>query len=804
MTRQNSSTSRQRTTRRAFLFERLETRECMAADSGLSLLSRLASSGGQPMGPTPPADYGMSALEGKLDEQLVGQLAMSALAGEAEGEGPALAPPPSLYDPVNDPLTNILTDGEVELLLARGAAASATEDAIIAIVDRNGRILGVRTEDDVVANFAGDTNGLVFAIDGAVAKARTAAFFANGEAPLTSRTIRNLSQSTITQREVESNPTVPNPAADNPFDPASPLARTFGPGFVAPIGVGGHFPQGIPHTPPVDLFGIEHQSRDSLVHPGLDGVKGSGDDIALASRFNVDPAFVPAGKELFAPESYGVESNLLPHAQARGIATLPGGIPIYKFVGGRLELVGGIGVFFPGPDGFATFEQNFKHARTLPDGRPQKNEQRLNAPKVLEAEWIAYAAVGGVRFLVPPSGTFKTGNGSVGVLNGVAPVPGIGLPFGRIDLVGITLEIFGPNPTATNRQTGVDTLIKKGWQVGRGDPLSGDNQPVTGGGAFFQDGLSVPEGWLVTPHASPSGSSTLTAADVTRIIEQGIDEARLTRAAIRLNLKNVRNGFAQPGAITRMVFAVADRDGNVLGLYRMFDATVFSIDVAVAKSRNTAYYANANLLEDADKVDDDLLLFNGQATAAQLRRALSRFDGVNNHLADLNPNATTSAKYVPLDGLAFTNRTFRFLAEPRYPAGVDGSLPGVFSSLLTQGINRSTAENWLLGPANAPLASSFFTVFGFDAFHLGRNFHSTANIANQNGVVFFPGSSPLYLGGLQGGFGVSGDGVDQDDVVTFMGHKGYDAPANLRADRVFYRGVRLPFQKFNRNPQGGV
>jgi hypothetical protein len=183
---------------------------------------------------------------------------------------------------------------------------------------------------------------------------------------------------------------------------------------------------------------------------------------------------------------------------------------------------------------------------------------------------------------------------------------------------------------------------------------------------------------------------------------------------------------------------------------------------------------------------------------------LSRFDGVNNHLADLNPNATTSAKYVPLDGLAFTNRTFRFLAEPRYPAGVDGSLPGVFSSLLTQGINRSTAENWLLGPANAPLASSFFTVFGFDAFHLGRNFHSTANIANQNGVVFFPGSSPLYLGGLQGGFGVSGDGVDQDDVVTFMGHKGYDAPANLRADRVFYRGVRLPFQKFNRNPQGGV
>ena len=772
--------------------------------AGFSFASFLASSAGRSIGPEPPDDFASASNDEVLSQPVLSaQTCPSPFTGPAFS-GPVAAPAPSLYDPVNDPLSSTLTDGEVELLLARAAAASASEDAIMAVVDRNGRILGVRTEQDVVDEFFGDTAGLAFAIDGAVSKARTAAMFANGQAPLTSRTIRNISQSTITQREVESNPTVPNPLTDDPFDPASPLARTFGPGFVAPIGVGGHFPQGISHTPAVDLFGIEHQNRDSLIHPGLDGVKGSGDDIPLARRFNVDPAFVPAGKELFAPESYGVQSTLVPHAQSRGFATLPGGIPIYKFVGGTLQMVGGIGVFFPGPFGYATFEQNFQHARTLPGGKPQTNEQRLNAPKVLEAEWIAYAAVGGVRFLTPPSNTFKTGNGSVGVLNGVAPVPGIGLPFGRIDLVGITLEIFGPNPTATNRQTGVDTLIRKGWQVGRGSPLSGDNQPVTGGGAFFQDGLPVPEGWLVTPHASPSGASSLTAADVTRIVEQGIDEARLTRAAIRLNLKNIKNGFAQPGAITRMVFAVSDRDGNVLGLYRMFDATVFSIDVAVAKSRNTAYYANAALLEDADKVDDDLLLFGGQATAQQLQRAQSRFDGVNNHLADLNPNRTTFAKYSPLDGLAFTNRTFRFLAEPRYPAGVDGTLPGVFSSLLTQGINRSTAENWLLGPANAPLAASFFTVFGFDAFHIGRNFHSTTNIANQNGVVFFPGSSPLYLGGLQGGFGVSGDGVDQDDVVTFRGHKGYDPPDHLRADRVFYRGVRLPFQKFLRNPQGGI
>ena len=76
-------------------------------------------------------------------------------------------------------------------------------------------------------------------------------------------------------------------------------------------------------------------------------------------------------------------------------------------------------------------------------------------------------------------------------------------------------------------------------------------------------------------------------------------------------------------------------------------------------------------------------------------------------------------------------------------------------------------------------------------------------MANQNGIVFFPGSTALYKTQiLVGGFGISGDGVDQDDVVTAAGLVGYAPPQKLRVDNVFYRGVRLPFQKFNRNPQG--
>ena len=92
-------------------------------------------------------------------------------------------------------------------------------------------------------------------------------------------------------------------------------------------------------------------------------------------------------------------------------------------------------------------------------------------------------------------------------------------------------------------------------------------------------------------------------------------------------------------------------------------------------------------------------------------------------------------------------------------------------------------------------------MLGFDAFTPGRNFRNPVNIANQNGVIFFPGSSALYSGStIVGGFGVSGDGVDQDDVVTYYGQVGFNAPQNLRADMYYVRSTRLPYQKFPRNP----
>ena len=71
-------------------------------------------------------------------------------------------------------------------------------------------------------------------------------------------------------------------------------------------------------------------------------------------------------------------------------------------------------------------------------------------------------------------------------------------------------------------------------------------------------------------------------------------------------------------------------------------------------------------------------------------------------------------------------------------------------------------------------------------------------------ILIFPGSTPVYKGPavLVGGLGVSGDGVAQDDVVTFRAAAGYAPPsAVLRADQVRFAGVRLPFIEFDRNPE---
>ncbi|MGH9530203.1 MAG: GlcG/HbpS family heme-binding protein [Terriglobales bacterium] len=239
-------------------------------------------------------------------------------------------------------------------------------------------------------------------------------------------------------------------------------------------------------------------------------------------------------------------------------------------------------------------------------------------------------------------------------------------------------------------------------------------------------GTLPPSGYLV----GPSAGAALSQSDVDEIIMNAVATANMTRAVIRLPI----------GSTARMTIAVSDLDGTLLGLYRMPDGTVFSVDVAASKARNVVWFSTVGV-------------------------------------KDL-PGVPT--------GTAVTNRTVSFGAQPMFPPGIDGSGDGPFFPLYQYDTLNPCTQGIGTGPPNSN---------------------------NMSGIVFFPGSLPLYRNGvLVGGLGVSGDGVDQDDFVTGgavnaacssggpCGIPDFQAPADIRADQVVIDNVRLPYLKFTRNP----
>ncbi len=179
-------------------------------------------------------------------------------------------------------------------------------------------------------------------------------------------------------------------------------------------------------------------------------------------------------------------------------------------------------------------------------------------------------------------------------------------------------------------------------------PSSVSVGPVVGTGSYFvapaNSAGQPPDGDLITPAAGPLGG--LSATDVQTILSNAEATANMTRAAIRLPI----------GSRARMAIAVADLDGTMIGLRRMQDATVFSIDVAASKARNMVY-------------------FNSSARTA----------------ADLNQ--------VPM-GTAVTNRTISFGSQPFFPPGIDGSPAGPFFNLYLQDVANPCTQGMQAGPAN--------------------------------------------------------------------------------------------------------
>jgi uncharacterized protein GlcG (DUF336 family) len=232
------------------------------------------------------------------------------------------------------------------------------------------------------------------------------------------------------------------------------------------------------------------------------------------------------------------------------------------------------------------------------------------------------------------------------------------------------------------------------------------------------------------------GEARLTGAEVASIMALSAKRAKITRAGIRLPR-------GQSAQVFISVVNNPNADGvapTVLGTFRTPAATIFSWDVSVQKARTALYFSEP------------------------------------------------SRNLFPINPIAMSARTVGFLAQAHYPPGITKTAPGPFLGL---------QEIFSLFPPSAfppkPLTNVLNGVVLTNAPAIDPNL--------PNGITIFPGGFPLYRNGvLIGAIGVSGDGIDQDDIIAASGTRDFLPPENIRADQFKFRGARLPYAKFPRNP----
>jgi uncharacterized protein GlcG (DUF336 family) len=450
---------------------------------------------------------------------------------------------------------------------------------------------------------------------------------------------------------------------------------------------------------------------------------------------------------------YGVEFSSLPGSDVYSgpaISGDPGGIPLFK----DGVPVGGIGVAGDGKDTLVRpdffYDPHVTATDNVYDGSEEHDidEQvalagatKFMAPKAIQAEKIFVA---GLRFPF------------------TADKPATGNAARTLD--DITTSGDGTLIVASKKAVGFSIQNKpyvgQSTQAPRSSPGSPYPAATIAGvtGEFKNTNPHATDfGLLASNDKDESGTlldvkDRLTKNDVQKIITQAVNEAVTIRGGIRLPL----------GVALRVHIAVVDRDGDILGVFRMQDGTNFSFDVAVQKARTAEFFSD------------------------------------NKH--------------------AFSARAIGFLSQRFFPAGIDGGLRGPLFHVQNElsigqpgfGIPNHAATTPLLDKKN-PL---------------------------RNGITIFPGGAPLYKNGqFVGAIGISGDGVDQDDIATFAGTKNFQPDPKIRSDHLSEEkivnfmtnrlnqmatlfnmdpdvingslnnlklgldGVQLPYIKFPRNPE---
>lgn len=283
----------------------------------------------------------------------------------------------------------------------------------------------------------------------------------------------------------------------------------------------------------------------------------------------------------------------------------------------------------------------------------------------------------------------------------------------------------------------------------------------------------------------------ITQAEATAILEEAFSVMSRARAQIRRPLDSR----------AQVSISLVDTRGRILGIVRSPDAPIFGTDVSLQKARTANFFS-------APFAANELLAAQGEVPEYVQR--------VRTFLDD--PSALTGA-------FAFADRSGGNLSRPFFPDGEVGTPPGPLSRPIEQFNPFSTGLQSALVLGN--LAEHLGFVGGASPNDTNRGCSTLPVIAGQgtrldNGIQIFPGSVPIYRGNeLVGGIGVSGDGIDQDDMISFLGlhNAGVrtgtlgNAPNEIRADRIVVtsngrqtrlRYINCPFAPFLDDPAQNV
>jgi uncharacterized protein GlcG (DUF336 family) len=450
-------------------------------------------------------------------------------------------------------------------------------------------------------------------------------------------------------------------------------------------------------------------------------------------------------------------TNPGPHRSPLGFAADSGGLPIYK--NGMLQ--GGIGVMST-----ATYSLNLNIFNV-----PIDNDEVIalagvtgyEAPQGIQASTIA---VGGLTLQYTDATA----------ANFAAPVIAAG-SFVPLPVMGY---FAGPAQShtaiaGTNYGTPASGIVPDGTI---GPTL------YPGVSAYvFTDGngnvLYQPTSGL----APPGLGQAITAGEAQLLMTSALKVAFSARAAIRNPL----------GSFVQVNVTIVDLDGNVLAQARTPDAPIFGADVSRQKARTAVFFSRPDAASTIKAITIPASTDTGSFS-----------DYISRSRMLVEPS-------VFADGFAWSEVAVGEIARPFYPDGIDGNLPGSLSlpfgtrwSIFSTGIQTDLiVPDVVNGTTGAPPPAAGCANNGGSG---ELPIVSGGKTQLADGMQIFSGGVPIYRGHiLVGGIGVSGDGIQQDSLVAFLGLENgpitlNNAPAEIRADQLSAGGVLLRYINCPQSP----